>query len=986
MIEIKNVEKNSRKQELEEMQAEIQVELEKIRSIQKSLLKLTKQTKLDKKIAKRTKTSKTETLPNGHSSDKSAKYKTAFTLPKSLNLASYSKRNTVDGTSVSLFNKNIISELSLNKKSNFDDLINGMNRIINDNQIVPNYVYKKLSKNTLIEYISKLSEPIGLSSTYKEKLSEMFLLYSAMFHKKPVVHPSLKKVFDYLSEDNLVCGINFAKGVQGFDQMIIKVEDGNGFRRLKFLNLIELKYRYKNNLSWQVPSQTYNPKIFELSLKNILNNNMEIGAYVRDKSGKITLNMKSSFGRFLSETRGNGAIIKMDQWSDQIAEIAKIWKKSSHNRGKTFPLDEIVPNSKGKTLQNCLEEVMLEQFRLEALAESEFVINYTGSLLGNYSVLPLQDWKFRFITDDKSLEQVIRGKDFRVFNETKSIKKFEISHPSFTEKLDVKKYFTFPLVENKKLIDFLHFNPQKYRIFISEDVNEIITCDNGFIICSLDYFNTFKQYLCGEIKTRFVNDIRDCLKLSGWNEIVSEDFRFEHDLLFSTSNPIPKDYFNKYSGEYRFHDNLHKLKADHHILGIDNVNCYALRPDKDTRDNIKSEWYRSLDNRFHRGTTTFIPLEVNEKLKDPFLDLSKTYGHNIPNPEWIGYGMLSVNTFVSSGKYGIKQEYLTALEADSKDLLKNLPKEHSHDFILQNYDIYSESKNLFSRDSIYTIEDITKSFSNQSEREIRNEIRAEHLTRQSFDSVTDESELLVTLIQKNDTTKKLIREGDDILILDYTFTVHRDQVNYFPIVRKYKNKSTGSRRYRFEIHSASPYVLQSVRNNLLECPWLSAEGQLDIENRYEDWMERLTKANSVSLNNKKPIQVSLNAFEAIWLLIFTLKSMSEIESELFSEFLTNYNYLIATNSHNETLELWPIKYGELKLENFRKFYSFGLMGASMRRYNHRNIYEIMSNEFRQFADMIYNKCMQLLMYSSKKPYLKWVRNFMDELGEILYLK
>ncbi|MCG3220392.1 MAG: hypothetical protein H7641_03345, partial [Candidatus Heimdallarchaeota archaeon] len=601
MTEITNIENNSRKQELEEMKAEIQNELEKIKDIQKSLLKLTRQTKPDKKLAKITKTRKNEVLPKNYPSNISSKYKTAFTLHESLDLVSYSKRNTVDGSSVSLFNKNMLDVLSLNKNSSFEDLIIEMNRIIDDDKIVPNHVYKKLSKNTLTEYISKLSEPIGLTSTYKEKLSEMFLLHSAMFHKNPNVHPSLEKVLEYLSEDNLVCGINFAKSVQGFDQMIIKAEDGHGFRRLKFLNLIELKYRYKNNLSWQVPSQTYNPKIFELSLRKILNKNKEIGAYVKDKSGNITLNMKSSFGRFISETRGNGAIIKMDKWSDQMAEIAKIWKKSSNNKGMTFPLNEIVPNSEGKTLQNCLKEVMLEQFRLEALVESEFIINYTGSLLGNYSVLPLQDWKFRFITDDESMEQVIRGKDFRVFNELKRNKKFEISHPSFPKKLDVKEYFTFPLIENNKLIDFLHFDPRKYRIFISEEVDEIITCDNGYIICSQNYFNTFKQYLCGEIKTRFVNDIRNRLKISGWKEIVSEDFKFELDLLFTTSNPIPKDYFDKYSGEYRFHGNLHKLKADHHILGIDNVNCYALRPYKDTRDNIKSEWYRSLDNRFHRG-------------------------------------------------------------------------------------------------------------------------------------------------------------------------------------------------------------------------------------------------------------------------------------------------------------------------------------------------------------------------------------------------
>lgn len=985
MTEITSENKN-KKQEIEKMKSEIQDELEKIKEIQKSLKKLTKQANSDKETSRKTKSKRSKPLHEKQLSNDIVQYKTPFTLHKSLDLVSYSKRNTIDGSSVSIFNKGILDNLSLKKNSSFDDFIVSLNKLITENEIIPNPIYKKLSKDTLIEYISKLSEPFEIPSTLKERLSEMFMLYSAFFRKKLVAHPSLKKVLDYLHEDNLACGINYAKSVQGFDHMIINVECGDGFRKLKLINPVELKYRFKNRLSWQVPTQTYNPKIFEQSIKKILSETREIGAYTLDNSGNLTHNSKSSFGRFLSETRGNGAIIKMDQWENQINEIAKIWKSVSTNSGKKFPLDEIVPRSDGKKLQNCLQGLMLEQFRLEALAENEFIVNYTGNLLGNYSISPLQEWKFTFLSDTEICEQVIKGKDFRVFEKFKSGKKIRISHPNFPKNLETNKYFTFPLIENKELMGFLHLNPQKYRIYISDKTDEIISSNNGYIICSQNNFTAFKQFLCGEIKTRFVNDIRDNLKILGWKDIVSHDFRFEHDLTFITSNPIPRDYFDRHSGEYRFHDNLHKLKANHHILGVDNVNCFALKPDIDSRKNIASDWFQTLNNRFHKRDASFVHLEIDANLIDPFLDLSKTYGHNIPNPEWGDYGELTINTFVSSGKYGVENECLVSLETDSLKLMKDLPKPYDRNIVLQKYDIYSKFKNLLSRDSIYTIEDITQSSTYHSKRTITNEIRAEYLNRQSFDGVSDVTELLVTLICKNKGTKKLMRDGKDILIMEYTIEIQRDQVNYFPLIRKKENKNTGSQRYVFEIHTSSPHVLQSIMNNLLECPYLSEEGRLDIESRFENWMKRLFVANSASKSIKKTIVVTLNVSETIWLLIISLKNMKEIEKELFEKFQSNYNYLNATNFHNEALILWPKRYGDLRLENFRKIYSFGLMGTSSKRYDHRNIFEVMSYEFRHFADMFYNKCMQLLMYSGNKPYLKWIKNLMEELGNILYLE
>ena len=310
--------------------------------------------------------------------------------------------------------------------------------------------------------------------------------------------------------------------------------------------------------------------------------------------------------------------------------------------------------------------------------------------------------------------------------------------------------------------------------------------------------------------------------------------------------------------------------------------------------------------------------------------------------------------------WGVDNKYF-CLETDSLKLMKDLPKPYDHNIVLQKYDIYSEFKNLLSRDNIYTIEDITQSSTYHSKRTIINEIRAEYLNRQSFDGVSDVTELLVTLICKNKGTKKLMRDGKDILLMEYTIEIQRN-------------------------HTSSPHVLQSIMDNLLECPYLSEEGRLDIESRFENWMKRLFAANSASKSIKKTIVVTLNVSETIWLLIISLKNMKEIEKELFEKFQSNYNYLNATNFHNEALILWPKRYGDLRLENFRKIYSFGLMGTSSKRYDHRNIFEVMSYEFRHFADMFYNKCMQLLMYSGNKPYLKWIKNLMEDLGNILYLE
>ncbi|MHA1417540.1 MAG: hypothetical protein ACTSPO_01035, partial [Candidatus Heimdallarchaeaceae archaeon] len=687
-----NTERSDQKKELEELQEEISKELKKIDQIKKTINSLTKQTKPDKiqnqkleEVEYKTERFKKDTTnilvkENNNTSsntevgkeslmkqssnklvNKSIPNRTAFTPDESLNLVSYANKNTNDGSSASLFNKKLLATLNLNKFSTFNDLIISLKRTIEDDQIEPNSIYKLLSSDILLEYIDKLSESKGLTSTYKEKLSEMLLVYSTSVLQDSMIHSSLMKVVDYLSEENLVCGINYAKSVQGFDHVIIKVEDGDGFKKLACIDLIELKYRYKNQLSWQVPSQTYNPRVFELSVAEILTENRAIGAYVKDSYGNIIFDAKSSFGRFLSETRGNGAIIKMEQWSDQIDEIAKIWKNLPQNSGKEFPLHEIVPNSGGKTLQKCLEEAMLEQFTLEALAESEFIINYEGSLLAKYFSKPLQKWEFQFFTNNQILKMEIEGKDFRVNDSLRDDTKFTVLHPDFPNGLEIQEYLTFPLIENDDLLYFLNFNPKRYRIYISDEVNEIINSDKEIIVCSHKYYTTFKQYLCGEIKTRFVNDIRDSIKLVGWKDIVADNFKFQHSLSFITSNPIPKDYFDKYSGEYRFHSNLHKLKADHHILGVDNVSCYAMRPSTNVKDNINSKWYRQLDTNFHKGLIPSDTLNIATNLKEPFLDLSKTYGHNIPNPEWEGYGMITVNTFFASGKYRVEPEYLKQL-------------------------------------------------------------------------------------------------------------------------------------------------------------------------------------------------------------------------------------------------------------------------------------------------------------------------------------
>ncbi|MCE7743106.1 MAG: hypothetical protein GOP50_11715 [Candidatus Heimdallarchaeota archaeon] len=1016
MTDTINLEKKCKKKELESMQAEIAEELENIKQIKKSLQKLTKTNKKDKKqqrislvedneivkfkndaqykIVKEddydisSKFSMEKKTKMNHPSNASIlhpkQYKTVFTLDASLDLVSYARKNTADGTSFSIFTKDLIDYLNLDCNSSFDYMIEALQRIIADDTILLNPVFKKLSKNRLTEYIEILSESKGLTSLYKEKLTELFLLLSAFTYSGPANHPSIRKVKDYLSEDNLVCGINHAKSVQGFDQMIIKVEQGLGFRKLEIVNPIEFKYRYKNHLSWQVPSQTYNPKIFEMSIQQILETRERIGAYLIDKSGFQIYDPKSSFGRFLAETRGNAAIIKMAQWNLQLNVIAEQWTKLPQNAGLLYPLHEIVPNSGGKSLQKCLELVLYEQFRLEALAESEFIINYKGNLQGRYSNHPILKKTFEFIAQGVIKKREILGGDFRVDDKTAKGSEVVVFHPDFVDGLEIREYITFPLIEDNNFMSFLDFNPTKYRIYISNQVDDIITSDNEIIVCSTEFYKNFKQYLCGEIKTRFVNDIRDNLRLLGWNGIVSDDFEFQHDVSFITSTPTPKDYFDKFSGAYRFHDNLHKLKAEHHILGVDYVNCYALRPNADVNKHVTSNWFVNLSTNFHKERIPLSSVKIEKDIEDPFLDLTETYGLNIPNPEWEGYGMLTVNTYLCSGEYGVKTVYLEKLETESADLMKDLPKEYAHETILQRYDIFTESKNLFSRESIYTTRDYTKSISKISKRKVTNEIRAEYLTRQSFDGISDETELLVTLIRKDGKNKRFVRDGTDLLIMDSSIMVHRDQINYFPLVRKYSNKSTGSSRYRFEIHTSNPDVLQSLKNNLLECPWISDRGYKGVEINFSGWMNRLSNRNTNSHKSDQTIQVSFNAFETLWLLIYTARSMNELETELFLDFLNHYNLLIASGQHKKASLLWPSESEELSLCNFRKIYSFGLMGSSMQRYKHRIIYEVKSNEFMNFLDLIYKKCMQLLMYSGKKPYLKWVRNFMQELGNILY--
>ncbi|MHA1198492.1 MAG: hypothetical protein ACTSQF_03975, partial [Candidatus Heimdallarchaeaceae archaeon] len=191
------------------MQAEIQEELENIKQVQKSLQKLTKKAKQDKKQKRKSQIEEHEIVmfkndaqgkfmksadlntsskflkgqkpimhPSSNNSPQQlSPYKTAFTLDASLELVSYARKNTKDGTSCSLFTKDFLDFLNLDCNSSFNDLIDALQRIIEYNTILLNPILKKLSMNVLIEYIEILSESNGLTSTYKEKLSELFLLY-----------------------------------------------------------------------------------------------------------------------------------------------------------------------------------------------------------------------------------------------------------------------------------------------------------------------------------------------------------------------------------------------------------------------------------------------------------------------------------------------------------------------------------------------------------------------------------------------------------------------------------------------------------------------------------------------------------------------------------------------------------------------------------------------------------------------------------------
>ena len=908
-------------------------------------------------------------------------------------LSSFAKKGTSDGTGFNIISHELLEKLNISVNSSFDEFIYSL-KIANKTDILSNKVLSKIAKSYFSKLISNFENNNALTSTEKEHLSE-FIVYltSSSIISSDSDHPSLTKISEYLDSSNLVCGLNYVSfgSGQGYDLLIIAVEDGTRFRKITKFNPVELKWRTRNSRDWLIPSNIKRQMTssFRESIKKLYTiDNLPVGAYKVSKKGDLEFIPNTGFSMYTTFGRGNDGITKLDKFNEQLSELARIWEKC--NAGSVFPLHELVPNSNEKTLQESLINAVREQCFLEGLIENGFILDYKGDL-SNYKQVeycPKRSHSFKFNSNQGIISRTISNEDFKVFadDKPKFIEPFNLYLSKRTdETIIVDRYYSFNLSNDVDFINSLDLEPDDYRIFVSNSNKVkgfILTSDNK-IVCTEKYYSKHKQDLIVEIKTRFANSIRDEKKLVKWNGIVTDDFTYETDLAFFTANP---QQLSKTKNTYQFHPNLNKSKGEAHILGLDSVFYYTFRIGNTSKDAEmqNSEWFRTSYKKF---TNRFLKTDEPIIIEDIFGDTDK-----YTKSYFEGYGEMPTRTFFADGSYSFKNKLI------AQELInRNLEKYSSFsgpvfeiNSLLRKNDVYDESYLLFSGDTRnkgHTVVDETFTVSKESGyRRIdrTNLIRADWIDTKTFvrkDSVP----CFITLIKKlpNDKqSKKLfaLKGQTDLYRLETNgkyleYVIKRDQANYFVSIAKKEDNYT---YFLFQKKARNEKTLEIIRNQLLDTPLLIEKGKSRINQMYSDWLKRLNKAKKLQTNPH--IIICLNENESGWLLVKLGRNITKVNDDLFRKFKMWYVEEASTIQK----QIWnESEYGELTKKNFYEIFSFGLIPKASFAGRTRTIYEVNSEEIQNFINIVSNKYMQIALYSDENPWLNWAGELAKELKKLI---
>ncbi|MCG3256518.1 MAG: hypothetical protein KAU62_10545, partial [Candidatus Heimdallarchaeota archaeon] len=444
---------------------------------------------------------------------------------------------------------------------------------------------------------------------------------------------------------------------------------------------------------------------------------------------------------------------------------------------------------------------------------------------------------------------------------------------------------------------------------------------------------------------------------------------------------------SKTKNTYQFHPNLNKSRGEAHILGLDSVFYYTFRTGNTTKDAEmqNSEWFRTTYKKF---TNRLLKTDEPIIIEDIFGDADK-----YTKSYFEGYGEIPTRTFFADGSYSFKNK-LIAQELINKNLEKYSPLSgpvFEINNLLRKNDIFNESYLLFSGDTRnkgHTTVDET--FTTSKESGYRKIDRMNLIRADWFDTKTfvkkDSVPCFITLIKKlpNDKQSKRIFtiEGqEDLYRLRHKgrhleYTIKREYANYF--VSILKRKENGPAYYLFQINARNEKSLDIIKEQLLEAPWLSKKGKSRILEMHNDWLKRLNNAKALQKNPS--IKISLNEFEAGWLLERLGWNINQVFNDLFEIFNSWYN------KQDDTIcnQIWDRSiFGNLTKENFFENLSFGLIPKGSFAGRTRTVYEVKSNEMQDFINVVCNKFMQLALYSTENPWLNWAGELAEELKKLI---
>ncbi|OLS31112.1 MAG: hypothetical protein HeimAB125_17220, partial [Candidatus Heimdallarchaeota archaeon AB_125] len=193
-----------------------------------------------------------------------------------------------------------------------------------------------------------------------------------------------------------------------------------------------------------------------------------------------------------------------------------------------------------------------------------------------------------------------------------------------------------------------------------------------------------------------------------------------------------------------------------------------------------------------------------------------------------------------------------------------------------------------------------------------------------------------------------------------------------------KNKEDVFTFYSFQIKARNKKTLDMTKAQLLEAPWLNEVGKSRIVTKHSDWMQRLSKAKE--LQQSPNLTISLNEFEAGWLLERLGRNITDVYDDLFEIFKRWYNKESETTQN----QVWnESEYGKMTKKRFSEIFSFGLIPKASFAGRTRTIYEVNSDEMQNLINIFSNKYMQIALYSDKNPWLNWAGELAKELKKLI---